>query len=900
MRRVNFEAQERVDLPDMTAVSSLMLGEFRRQLRGLVLGESANKIVKGFAVEPAGVPDTTITVKLDDGGSLGFFIGSQDLGSRIDYGQLAGGDDIAGNLEGAAQIILDFTGQPADTYNVDVRFVEVDGTADNRVFRNEVTEAEFIASTETRVLPLYQLRDFGDPVTGDYQTLAAVIWNGVSIDANDITDDRVFLFEGDDFEAPLPGDPGGMPDFPRGKDRELVDAGVNEVYPILRALGRQIQDMKGPDPLTGQWNWFGRTRGITDPFGTIGAPEFTTSFTHESEQVFTVGVGNGITGTTGHFNGPGGLQNCLNHIATIADGVNVDDTYPGRFKIILKPGINQDTAFWTCPTPINLVNAHLEICVAGQGGLDSGLNGSIYGMVPIDFTHPAGTPFFTITGGTLKLKDIRTDAPINELVEGTLLQLEIEHCLFLFNDVASIYNDWKTKLTDTSIQGGTITLTKSGLADIWTSELKGCHFARYNSNLFQLRLWDDEMGTVAAAAADSAMERLLIDQCQFNDHAEQATASFPAMIDARGARDITITNCDIEVPSSQDFLLVGQIDTAPGAGQGTRGITIRDSSVTGRTAVTHAVGAGFNGVKGTGWTVFCDQIDTLNTSRSVTLDNCTWHDYQGTDAGGVYSRGTRGLKVNNCDFLKVSMTAAAGTRWAAVNIGTFSTISNARINNILVTGVEGTANRGWCGVRIEGSAEDTKITNSTFECRNEALVGYDLNNSGGLGHGAGIIAYGPGGAGNVGHVSILGNTFTDFDANAQNMAIYVECDNTLGMVVNNNLFDRCSYGMYLFVNINMKITASGNVHRVVQGDVLLAGAGWNDNIYDSYLTLIGNRIEYINVPGAAWEWIDMLTASNYQVFGNDGGPWARLNGVVAVRGRGYSEAQDVNYFAGYV
>ena len=192
----------------MTAVSSLMLGEFRRQLRGLILGESANKIVKGFAVEPAAVPDTTITVKLNDGGALGFFIGSQDLGSRVDYGQLAGGDDIAGNLEGAAQIILDFTGQPAATYNVDVRFVEAASTSDNRVFRNEVTEAEFIASTETRVLPLYQLRNFGDPVTADYQTLAEVIWNTVSIDQFDINDTREFLFEGNDdvggFQATLP------------------------------------------------------------------------------------------------------------------------------------------------------------------------------------------------------------------------------------------------------------------------------------------------------------------------------------------------------------------------------------------------------------------------------------------------------------------------------------------------------------------------------------------------------------------------------------------------------------------------------------------------------------------------------------------------------------------------
>ena len=90
MRRVNFEAQERVDLPDMTALSALMLGEFRRHTRGL-LGAGTNSIVKGFEVEAAAVPDSTVIVKLSDAGDLGFFVGSQDLGARVDYGQLAGG-----------------------------------------------------------------------------------------------------------------------------------------------------------------------------------------------------------------------------------------------------------------------------------------------------------------------------------------------------------------------------------------------------------------------------------------------------------------------------------------------------------------------------------------------------------------------------------------------------------------------------------------------------------------------------------------------------------------------------------------------------------------------------------------------------------------------------------------
>ena len=71
MRIVRWSPQQRVDLPDKTAENFLVLGEFRRTVRDMVLGFDAGSslmsILRGFEVEPSAVPDARIRVRMDTG-----------------------------------------------------------------------------------------------------------------------------------------------------------------------------------------------------------------------------------------------------------------------------------------------------------------------------------------------------------------------------------------------------------------------------------------------------------------------------------------------------------------------------------------------------------------------------------------------------------------------------------------------------------------------------------------------------------------------------------------------------------------------------------------------------------------------------------------------------------------
>ena len=179
MRIVKWTPQERVDIPDITAMGFLVLGEFRRTVRG-ALGVDGNSIINGFTVEPAGVPDTTITVKLDNGGALSFAYGAEIVGARTDYGQLIGGDNSDGNTEGNAQQSIDFTGQPVATYTVKIRFLYSDGANDNRAFWNETGNTEFISAIDTRHLPQYEISITGSGNVMVSRTTGSLIAQSVS------------------------------------------------------------------------------------------------------------------------------------------------------------------------------------------------------------------------------------------------------------------------------------------------------------------------------------------------------------------------------------------------------------------------------------------------------------------------------------------------------------------------------------------------------------------------------------------------------------------------------------------------------------------------------------------------------------------------------------------------
>ena len=404
MRLVRYAPQERVDLPDITAMSSLVLGEFRRTVRGLIIGPGAATpdydtfVVRGFEVEAQGVPDATVNVTLDPGGSdpLGFAIGAQDLSSRIDFGQLVGGDDIAGNTEGNAVTVFDFTGQPADTYLLQMRFVYNDGVSDNRLFWDEGTNSEFVAATDTRQLPVIEVGIATSPTSlGDeYIPLAIVVWNGATVSPGDITDVRRMSFEGPPVSALTGGFSDasqatttfGVGDFDRSTDRRTD--GLNEVYPVLRALARQIQDIKGQNN-SGLYDWYSRPVGPVDP-GAALATEQTRTLRTLDTVTFTVGDG---TTTFGDFNGAAGLENCLQHIEDMAANV------PANVEIVCRS--RGTTAFTFNITTAHTMNAGLEKLTIDFQGHE------------VAISNPASTDAVSLPGGDLEVRNVSAGTTAN-------------------------------------------------------------------------------------------------------------------------------------------------------------------------------------------------------------------------------------------------------------------------------------------------------------------------------------------------------------------------------------------------------------------------------------------------------------------------------------------------------
>ncbi len=425
MKIVRYTSQERVDLPDITAMSFLVLGEFRRTIRSLLQGPGAvppapdARVVRGFAVTPAGPPDTTVTVTMDPGGgaAVGVAISAENLGAVTDHGQLVGGRDSAGALEGQALQVLDFTGQPADTYTIEMRAVNLDsstGENDNRAFWNPATNAEFIAEIDTRFLPQWEAQFTTTPVAGDeWITLATVVWDTVSIDGGDITDLRALLFEGSTpFFAATQAAYAALPDFDRGVARATT--GVNEVYPVLRALGRQIADLKGQDSV-GQFNWFNRTYGPPDLGAALGIQ--TKSLRTVDTVMFT--VGDGAT-SFGDFNGATGLEDCLQHIEDLGSNA------PNSIEIVCKSRSSAVPTPFTWPvTTAHAMNASVDRLVIDFLGNR------------MDADHPVSTSAIEIVG-ELEIRNLVMDtAPANDATIFEATRLMLFNCRIIGTESAS-------------------------------------------------------------------------------------------------------------------------------------------------------------------------------------------------------------------------------------------------------------------------------------------------------------------------------------------------------------------------------------------------------------------------------------------------------------------------------
>lgn len=710
---VRFDAQQRVDLPDMTAVSFLVLGEFRRTMRFLA-GEEAAKIIKGFEVEPESPVSTRVVVKLDNTPSpqLSQALLPENPGT-LEFGQLTGGKGPTGAEEGQAQQILDFNGQPAGAYTVEMRFVPYTtstGDSDNRAFWNPGVNSEFITATDTRFKAQWQVQYvLGGGTGGEWLALATVNFAGgaSTISSGDITDVREFLFEGTAgaFDATTQAGPGGMPDFDRSAGREGLAVGLNEVYPILRALGRQVQDLKGQND-AGNFNWYARVfRPFDDTNSTLPA---TQTKSLRSVDTVTYTVGDGVT-TFGDFNGTSGLNDCLVHLANLGNQV------PGHVRVVVKSDGSPMVAQELTAQAILDDSFHLELIGRGEG---TGGLGKVRMRVPVSIDPGLSvTPivFGSNNFGKLTIRNFEfRNAPANNIsvVFCANAALDMDSCTIRGHEAAGASS---AQALNFFCQGSRIT----------NSELRG-----------RIRITG-----VDTNGSDEDREGCLIENVFINNGCIECHTDLFEQV-----RGLTIRNCRIEMNEAHGWGLRGAIDGADCArlrvencdivhagdvdgvhyrrvNNGGSHWQIIDTRIA-STAGAHVVGAGANGAKGTGWSVF---VDGTNSAPFVGLvvRGLRCLGTTAVDAGGIYTHQCRDFNISECDWqFAAHQTGGAGNQtYTAIYIDGFS-------NNFDSQGViSGCSMHRWNG--FGGGVRTRGIR--TENCDNIKIIGNHIVGSDDLG-----------------------------------------------------------------------------------------------------------------------------------------------------------------------
>ena len=659
MRIVRLSPQERVDVPDASAISFLMLGEFRRTIRGLFLGGRAsaspthdNFIIQGFAVEPSAVPDAIVTVRLvpttGGGRPLAFAIGAEDLTSRIDHGQLIGGEDQAGNTEGNATATWDFTGQPLNTYRVQMRFTYTDGVNDNRAFWDESGNTEFISAVDTRSLPNYSLGISVSPASlgDDWIPLADVVWDGASIDAGDITDLRDFVLEGaSPFDRIQQTGTGGMEDFDRSFTRESV--GLNEIYPAMRAIMRQIQDIKGEDYDSRRYNWFGRVfkapEGGTASFGT----EKTKTMRSLDTVTFTLGD---FETSYGDFNGPLALESCLQHIEDM--GANV----PASVVILMR--YHRVTPFTWSITTSHTFATGFSLTIIGHPDSNEGRMAIDHTTVPA-----SSSPVIDMQdGGTLTLVNLDLGAggaPANDYPIIRVQQtgsnvggwLHMHNCRVIGNtsaspEIAVQATIQRTRINDCQIEGvlrllGNIT----GGSYLEQCVIEGL---RMDNGVIEF-----------LQSGGGVPQQIAIRSCNI-ETTEDTAFGRDGVITFVGIQQLHIENCRItHEPDFDGIRFFGPLTTD---------VTIDNVAFECTETGSHAVDNGTNLARGTGWGIFILRDGIGNDPRNIQIRGCHFEQENTIDAGGIYLEDTEFFLIEGCFWRACGTSGGGSDRYTGIEV----------------------------------------------------------------------------------------------------------------------------------------------------------------------------------------------------------------------------------------
>jgi hypothetical protein len=718
MESVRFQPNERVDVPDAQALGLLPLYEFRRMIRGLLLGEAENKIVNGFRTTATGPASAIVNVTLDPGGSawLSHAIAAELVslaggGTNVDRGVLIGGENSYAELGGNATYPVDFTGAPNGNYIVEMRFTFIPGKNDNRVFINPGTHVEAPGTMNTRWIPALEVRRIpGTTPTagGVWFPLSQIAWGGTSIVAGDITDRRIFAAEGAaPFQRAGWGASGGVADFDRSTDR--ANLGLNALYPLARAMMRQVQDMKGR--AGGMLDWFARgAQPMRVGNGQLTAADQTKGIAESADTcIFTVGDG---VSEWGDFNGATGLQECLSHI------VSQKANLPAVVRIVLKRRAAAEALAsgfaWALDTPANLANVSVIIDgTTGGGHIDGG--GNICPQAPIDFTHTGNTThYFTATTGAtaarLTLINLATVLPGASKVVNPIAnvrQLVVKGCKLTVSNVAT------RALRCMSIGSEIDDSTIEGIIDFWGGDATTGLATPYGRVTRLLGRTVDSSNTGQETIVRTS------DSGSVPGHGLYIARSRFRRIDGGATSRVTVDDCQL-IPGYEDAIRLGAVSNA-GESEDWLIRNLRTTVVT--DASGHSPGAGTNGSDGTGWAVYAAGTNTNSVcNRRIRIEGIHCMGAGAIDAGGVRIEDGSDISVRGLNMEEVNYQASAIASTGIV----FENVRNAWIRECSYQGIAGgSASFVFTGVKLTGNAaRDINIAENVFD-----LVSTWLNTS---------------------------------------------------------------------------------------------------------------------------------------------------------------------------
>lgn len=234
MKKADYETtglNPRLDMPDFRALHNEPVSEFRRMVDTLIAGaDDAPCVVSGFTVE-VGAVNTQLKVY------RGVAIGPE---RRAD-GVLERGQIIS---EGDPSNLISLAGMQAGTLGVWIRFIYVLGEQANRAAWNPSLTREEVRLLKTRQLPLWRAAvGSSAPPGDDWFKIATVVWDGTSVDASDITDERTLFFEGESGGSGNPATAWTVPDFSRDADRSTH--GVKTLRQFVIAMEKRLEELSG-------------------------------------------------------------------------------------------------------------------------------------------------------------------------------------------------------------------------------------------------------------------------------------------------------------------------------------------------------------------------------------------------------------------------------------------------------------------------------------------------------------------------------------------------------------------------------------------------------------------------------------------------------------------------------